>query len=311
MTKQKIINLAKASTGMTHGGTSHKEFVKTYNSVKPLPRGYAVKLEDDWCDIFISVLFIKAGLSHLIGRECGVEHHKNIFKTLGIWLGLVRPQVGDIVTFHWGGLRNGFANHIGIVTDVKGDIITVTEGNTLINGKRGSGYKTYAWNDSVIQGYARPRYTGEEKQDMTIKKVEQHIIVKIPELRAFEQPNAIGKIVETIKKDYVKNIDQTTEYGGYLWGGWISSVDNKRRWTTIKKLDNSRVLTEIREGMIGHGGKTIQEYEKNQIGVKLGDVVSLKKDVKVTDFRYKVIGVANDKVELIVHSIRVDTNDVE
>lgn len=312
MTKQKLIENTKASGGIVHGSNRHQQLINKYNSVLPLPRGYKVTLSDDWCDIFTSVMFIDAGLSSLVGRECGVEHHKTIFKTLGIWKGRVKPEIGDIIIFRWDGNQNGWADHIGIVVGVNADTVSTFEGNTLINGKRSSGPKYYKLTDPAIQGYARPRYSKEEEQStLTIKKVNQHFIVKIPELRCFAQPNANGKIVETIKQNYVKNIDQTTENGGYVWGGWISSVDNKRRWTTIKSLDSNRVLTEIREGTIGHGGKTIQEYESSLAGgLKLGDIVTLKKDVQPVDFTYKVIGIKEGKAELIVHSIRVDTNDL-
>ncbi len=35
--------------------------------------------------MFVTAVFQREGLSHLIGRECGVERHIQIFKNLGIW----------------------------------------------------------------------------------------------------------------------------------------------------------------------------------------------------------------------------------
>lgn len=66
------------------GTAAHHQLVNDYNSVKPLPVGYAVKTTDD-CDIFVTTVFQREGLSGLIGRECGVERHIQIFKRLGIW----------------------------------------------------------------------------------------------------------------------------------------------------------------------------------------------------------------------------------
>ncbi|MHB0809122.1 MAG: CHAP domain-containing protein [Facklamia hominis] len=129
-----------------------------YNAVRPLPRGYAVQYSDDWCDTFVSFVAIRTGATDLIDRECGVERHKDIFKSKGIWLGLVRPQVGDVIIFNWSGNRQGWGNHIGYVASVTGDRITTIEGNTTVNGQSTVAYRTYAWNSVYIQGYARPKY---------------------------------------------------------------------------------------------------------------------------------------------------------
>ena len=155
---EKVLELSRSYLGATMYSQKHLDLVKTYNSVKPLPVGYAVKNYDDWCDIFVTTMFMKAGLSDLIGRECGVERHINIFKNKGIWLGKSLPKVGDIVTYDWDG--NNFADHIGIVESVKDGKITTIEGNTRISGSKltGVGRQTIDWNNWQIRGYARPVY---------------------------------------------------------------------------------------------------------------------------------------------------------
>lgn len=157
-TASAVIQEAKKWLGSTKWGANHKKIIDGYNAVRPLPRGYAVQYGDDWCDTFVSFVAVKAGAKDLIGRECGVERHKDIFKQLGIWKGLVRPQVGDVIIFNWSGNRNGWGNHIGYVASVAGDRITTIEGNTTVNGQSTVAYRTYAWNSVYIQGYARPRY---------------------------------------------------------------------------------------------------------------------------------------------------------
>ena len=84
------------------GSPEHLKLVRDYNSVHPLPVGYPVKNTDDWCDVFVTTVFQREGLSHLIGRECGVERHIQIFKHLGIWNenGTSTPKSGDIITFN-------------------------------------------------------------------------------------------------------------------------------------------------------------------------------------------------------------------
>lgn len=58
----------------------------------------------------------------------------------------------------------------------------------------------------------------------------------------------------------MKNIDVTVESEGYLWGGWISSADGKRRYTTLQTLDGKRKFVVLKDGTISHGGKTHTEY---------------------------------------------------
>lgn len=153
-----VIQEAKKWLGSNKWGANHKKIIDGYNAVRPLPRGYAVKYSDDWCDTFVSFVAVKAGAKDLIGRECGVERHKDIFKEKGIWLGLVRPQVGDVIIFNWSGNRQGWGNHIGYVASVDGDMITTIEGNTTKNGVSTVAYNRFVWNSVYIQGYARPKY---------------------------------------------------------------------------------------------------------------------------------------------------------
>lgn len=77
--------------------------VNAYNRGTPLPLGYTLQVSDDWCDAFVTYIGDELGISSLIGRECGVERHKNIFRQKGIWQGFhTNPLPGDIITFHWG-----------------------------------------------------------------------------------------------------------------------------------------------------------------------------------------------------------------
>ena len=128
--------------------------------MKPLPGGYAVKNTGDWCDIFVTVVFQREGLSHLVGRECGVERHIQIFKKLGIWNedGTTTPQSGDIITFNWDKdtqQNDGWADHIGIVERVENGWIHTIEGNSSNGVVRRNTYRVGHGN---IRGFARPHY---------------------------------------------------------------------------------------------------------------------------------------------------------
>ena len=156
----KVLDIARSYLGVETDSATHKKIVDAYNSVDPKPVGYTAKYEDDWCDIFVTTVFQQAGLSDLIGRECGVQRHIGIMEKKGIWKGKAQPKVGDIVTFDWDG--GGFADHIGIVESVNNGVITTIEGNSALyagsTAKTKVNRKTYNWNSNYIKGYARPAY---------------------------------------------------------------------------------------------------------------------------------------------------------
>ena len=157
--RDRVLAAAAAMVGVKGGSAEHHRLVNDYNSVRPLPVGYAVKNTDDWCDIFTTVIFQREGLSDLIGRECGVERHIHIFQRLGIWNedGNSTPSAGDIITFNWDKdtqQNDGWADHIGIVEKVENGIIHTIEGNSNDEVKR----NTYRIGHGNIRGFASPRY---------------------------------------------------------------------------------------------------------------------------------------------------------
>ena len=157
--RDRVLRAAASLVGVRGGTAAHHQLVNDYNSVKPLPVGYAVKTTDDWCDIFVTTVFQREGLSGLIGRECGVERHIQIFKRLGIWNedGTTTPKAGDIITFNWdqnSQQNNGFADHIGIVESVSNGIIHTIEGNSNNQVRRNA----YRIGHGNIRRFATPRY---------------------------------------------------------------------------------------------------------------------------------------------------------
>jgi len=147
-----VLNNAKSYIGTRAGDSKHQDLVNKYNAVKLLPVGYAMKVNDDWCAAFVTVVGDLAGASTYIGRECGVHRFVQIFKNKGIWRGLEKPQAGDIVVFDW--QKDGWRDHIGFVEKIEGNQITTIEGNTSGRVAR----RTYNWNDWRVSGYARPKY---------------------------------------------------------------------------------------------------------------------------------------------------------
>ena len=155
----RILDIARSYLGVKKYSAEHRALVDAYNRIYPKPVGYTLSYDDDWCDAFVTHIADEAGLSHLVGREVGVERHKNILKNKGVWIGLSQPKAGDIVIYNWNGDRYGWASHIGIVESFNNGKITTFEGNTTLDGStRLVARKEFAWNSKYIQGYGRPRY---------------------------------------------------------------------------------------------------------------------------------------------------------
>lgn len=179
-TAQDLLNVARGWLGCNERDGSFKKIIDLYNATKPLPRGYAVRYSDEWCDTFVSACGIKAGCSDLIGRECGCEQHVNIFKNLGIWIedGTIAPKAGDIILFNWDTnvqQNNGYSDHIGIVESVSGGVITTIEGNSSEAVRR----KTYRVGHGNIRGFARPRYAQSSSAPVKPQKPAQKDITTI------------------------------------------------------------------------------------------------------------------------------------
>lgn len=153
---QTILNHARFYLGTAEGDKKHKDLVDKYNAVKPLPVGYKVKYTDDWCAVFVTVLMDLAGAAPYTGQECGVHRFSLLFKKRGLWIGLVKPRVGDIIIFDW--RKDGWNDHIAIVEKLDGNVVTVIEGNTSKRVAR----RTYKYNDWRISSYARPKYPSGE-----------------------------------------------------------------------------------------------------------------------------------------------------
>lgn len=159
VTAQDILNIMRSWLGYSESNGKFKQIIDLYNSHKPLARGYAVQYDDEWCDATVSAAAIKAGAVDLIGTECGVEEHVNIFKKKGIWIedGTITPLPGDIIVYNWNDNtqpNDGYSDHIGYVESVAGRTITAMEGN------KGSAVarRSLIVGDGNIRGYARPKY---------------------------------------------------------------------------------------------------------------------------------------------------------
>lgn len=169
---QTVLNNARSYLGTQQGDGKHRELVKKYNAVKPLPVGYALKQADDWCAAFVTVIGDISEASGYIGRECGVQRFIQVFRNKGTWRGLKKPVAGDIIVFDW--QKNGWADHIGFVEKVEGNQVTTIEGNMSRRVAR----RTIVWNDWRVTGYARPKYPASSKPGKSVSDIAREVIAK-------------------------------------------------------------------------------------------------------------------------------------
>lgn len=158
-TAQDLINVMRSWLGYSEANGKYRQIIDLYNSHRPLARGYAVKYTDEWCDITVSAAAVKAGMTDLIGTECGCEEHVKIFRQKGIWIedGRITPKPGYIILYNWNDAtqpNDGYSDHIGVVEKVVNGKVTVIEGN------RGNAVsrRTVPVGWGYIRGYAAPEY---------------------------------------------------------------------------------------------------------------------------------------------------------
>lgn len=158
--RNKAVGTAQAWLGCKESNGTHKAIIDLYNSVKPLPRGYAVKYNDAWCATFVSAVGIEAGLSKIILRECGCGAMIELYKAAGRWQenDAYVPSAGDVVFYDWEdtgkGDNTGYPDHVGLVCSVSGNAIRVIEGNK----NNAVEYRDIAVNGRYIRGYGLPDY---------------------------------------------------------------------------------------------------------------------------------------------------------
>lgn len=175
-TRKEMIRVFRSWIGASEKNGQFKNIIDIYNSKKPLPRGYAVHYDDEWCDTALSACSIAAGCDDLTGRECGVDKHIEIFKKLSIWIedGSIKPKSGDIICYNWDDQtqpNDGSADHIGLVEKC-GKNITVIEGNH--NGMVDRRVIPVGW--GYIRGYARPHYAADVSGSKTNSQIAKEVI---------------------------------------------------------------------------------------------------------------------------------------
>ena len=174
------------------GSSGHHWVVDTYNSIKPLPRGYVLQYSNYWCAATVSAVFHSLGYDDL--AECSCVMMVKKAKNLGIWEenDAYIPKEADVILYDWEddgkGDNKGEPNHIGIVIEVNEakKTFVVREGNK----NNSLGNREMKINGKTIRGFITPNY--EEEYDMPqIKKGDKGKAVAIWQLIVGCHPDGI------------------------------------------------------------------------------------------------------------------------
>ena len=164
MTRDKIIEVASSYLGAKQGDGRHIQIIAVYNSIYPLPRGYKMTLTDSWCAAFVSAIFSICGAkAEDFPFECSCIKMIDGAKANGMWVekDTYVPQIGDLLLYAWQDSGNYATtdcllapNHIGIVSKISGENMTIIEGNYGKACKE----RSMKINGRYIRGYITPKY---------------------------------------------------------------------------------------------------------------------------------------------------------
>lgn len=142
-------DFASQYIGTREGTARHAYIINFYNdNIRPLPRGYHVKLTDSWCATFVSFVLYKCGAINP-PYECSAEGMRQLAIKKGQYH-RTNPKPDDIIFYCWN--SSGVCQHVGIVSsvDVNGNQLQAIEGNH--NDKVGS--RLISKTSGSILGYA-------------------------------------------------------------------------------------------------------------------------------------------------------------
>lgn len=158
--RNKMIQAAQAWLGRNEADGSHRQIIDIYNTISPLPGGYRLSYTDPWCAAFVSAAAQVCGCTGIVFPECSCDRMIERYKAAGCWIedDTHVPQPGEIIFYDWqdsgAGDCTGSADHVGLVADVRGNTITVIEGNK----SDAVGYRYLEINSRYIRGYGVPDY---------------------------------------------------------------------------------------------------------------------------------------------------------
>ena len=133
---QQIIDLAKDQVGISEDRSGETKFNKWYmddsraqRTIKRDGGSRAAYRDAAWCDMFVSWIGNRLGVSGTVGFDAWAVKHAEWFKEHGRWGHHPRP--GAVTFFGWNGSKINDIEHVGFTVKDNGDgTIKTVEGNT-------------------------------------------------------------------------------------------------------------------------------------------------------------------------------------
>ena len=158
--RSRVCAQARAWLGLRESDDSYWPIMEVYNSIRPLPRGYAMHRGDFWCAAFVSAVAHKLGLTRWIYPECSCPKMVELYKAAGRWMedDDYTPLPGNVIFYDWQdsgqGDNTGVPDHVGIVVKEDMGLLAVIEGNC----SRAVSTRYLHVGDKFIRGYGLPNY---------------------------------------------------------------------------------------------------------------------------------------------------------
>lgn len=266
--RQKVVDTAKAWLGYKQSNGSYEVIINTYNGHKPLARNYAViKYSDPWCATYVSAVGIKLGLADIIFPECSCHYMIQLYKAAGRWQenDAYVPKIGDIVQYDWQdngkGDNTGTPDHVGIVTAISGNTMTIIEGNL----NHAVGTRSLKVNGLYIRGYCCPDYASKAdgkpaKTDDTIYTVEAsgEFNSKAEAESALKKVEALGFTgsvatsgTETTAKEITVGSKVKVKQGAKYYDGKTPNPIVYNREHIVHSMKGDRVVIAVGKTIIG------------------------------------------------------------
>ena len=237
-----VVFTAAKYMGAKEGSGGHLEIVSLYNSHKPRPRGYAMKMADAWCAAFVSAIAIRLNLTEIIPVECSCSKMIELFKANGRWqeADSYIPKTGDVIFYDWqdsgAGDNTGAPDHVGYVDHVADGTIFVTEGNY----RDAVGTREIRVNARYIRGYGLPDYAS-MADDKSVDELAREVIAgkwgNGQERKDRLTANGYNVAAVQDRVNELLGHTYTVQKGDTLWGIAEKKLGMGRRFLEIKELN--------------------------------------------------------------------------
>lgn len=158
--QNKLVKKAITQIG-TKEPAGDDKYITWYNELT----GAGLPLNSPWCAIFVSWVAAQCKLSEYIPPFASCSRMVSYFKSKGQYETRrqhTNIQPGDIIFYDWDAPAGNGADHVGIVEEITGTMLTVIEGNYSDSVKR----RFIDKSSVLITGYAVPDYpTGDVNGD--------------------------------------------------------------------------------------------------------------------------------------------------